>query len=64
MVKPSHEIYRYLLDTYGLKAEECIFVDDNAANIAAGEAVGIRGYLFDGDVSKLRTHLLTLSVIS
>lgn len=64
MVKPFGEIYQYLLDTYGLKAEECIFIDDNAANIAAGEAVGIKGYLFDGDVAKLRTHLLALSVIS
>ncbi len=64
MVKPNHAIYEYLLDTYGLKAEECIFIDDNAANIAAGEAVGIQGYLFDGDVSKLRAHLLALSVIS
>lgn len=64
LTKPDCAIYRYLLDTYGLKAEESIFIDDNAANIAAGEAVGIRGYLFDGDVEKLRAHLAELSIIS
>jgi putative hydrolase of the HAD superfamily len=64
LVKPNQAIYQYLLDTYHLKAEECIFVDDNAANIAAGESVGIRGYLFDGDVEKLRAHLTALSIIS
>ena len=64
IVKPDRAIYQHLLDTYGLKAEECIFIDDNAANIAAGESLGVRGYLFDGDVEKLRTHLESLSIIS
>lgn len=40
--KPSLEIYRYLLDTYALKAEECIFFDDRAENTKAAEALGIR----------------------
>lgn len=60
LVKPDPAIYRYLLNTYDLKAEECIFIDDNAANIAAGEAEGIQGYLFDGNVENLRKHLSEL----
>lgn len=57
IVKPSGEIFRHLLDTYGLRAEDCIFIDDSEKNIAGAEAVGIRGYLFDGDAQKLRSGL-------
>ncbi len=46
MIKPDEEIYRYLLDQYGLKAEECIFVDDRGENIEGAEKVGIHGVLF------------------
>ena len=49
VIKPHPELYRILLDRYGLKAEECVFIDDNAANVAGAEAVGIRGILFEGE---------------
>ena len=52
--KPDREIYEYLLFKYGLKAEECIFIDDLPKNIEAANAVGIHGILFDGDVEKLK----------
>ena len=35
MVKPNGEIYKRLLSDYGLKAEECLFVDDREDNCAA-----------------------------
>ena len=47
-IKPYPELYRILLDRYGLRAGECIFIDDNAANVAGAEAVGIHGILFKG----------------
>lgn len=56
-VKPDRAIYDYLLDTYALNPEECIFIDDNPANIAMAESLGIAGYLFDGDAVKLRAYL-------
>ena len=52
--KPDREIYEYLLFKYGLKAEECIFIDDLPRNIEAAKEVGINGILFDGDVENLR----------
>jgi putative hydrolase of the HAD superfamily len=52
--KPDREIYEYLLFKYGLKAEECIFIDDLPKNIEAANAVGIHGILFDGDVENLK----------
>ena len=57
IVKPSHAIYRYLLDTYGLDPATCVFVDDRAENIAGAERAGIAGYLFDGDASRLMDFL-------
>ena len=56
-VKPDRGIYDYLLSTYDLVPEECIFIDDNPANIAMAETLGITGYLFDGDAAKLRAYL-------
>lgn len=57
IIKPSREIFRHVMDTYGLKEEDCIFIDDSEKNIRGAENAGIRGYLFDGDVRKLRDTL-------
>ena len=59
-VKPHADIFQYLCDKNGLIPSECLFVDDNAANIAGAEAFGIHGYLFDGDVARLEAELETL----
>lgn len=55
--KPDPVIYNTLLENYDLKANECMFVDDRQQNIDGGEAVGIKGYLFDGDAAKLREFI-------
>ncbi len=60
MVKPNREIFEHLLERFALTADECLFIDDNAANIAAAKAIGIHGYLFDGDAVKLQTALNTI----
>ena len=39
--KPSREIFQHVLDTYGLKAEESIFIDDSIVNIRGAQAAGI-----------------------
>ncbi len=57
VLKPHPEIYRLLLSRYGLKAEDCIFIDDRLDNIEGAESCGIKGYLFDGDAGKLAEYL-------
>ena len=57
MTKPSREIFQYLLDTYSLQPETCVFIDDSPKNIAGGEAAGIQGILFDGNAENLRKQL-------
>ena len=46
MVKPNHDIYEYLLATYDLKAEECVFFDDKPENIQAAIEIGMKGIVF------------------
>lgn len=56
-VKPMPEIYRHVLDTYGLQAEECLFVDDMPMNVAGALQVGMKGFVFRGDADALRQEL-------
>lgn len=58
-VKPEPKIFRYVLDKYGLNADECLFVDDVAANVTGAENVGIHGYRFDGDAQALRSYIFS-----
>ncbi|MBR4995498.1 MAG: HAD family phosphatase [Alistipes sp.] len=46
LLKPDAAIYNCLLERYGLKAEESLFVDDNAANVEGARAVGMQGVQF------------------
>lgn len=57
IVKPTRDIFEYMFNTYGLKAGECLFVDDSEKNIRGAAAAGINGYLFDGDAQRLRKEL-------
>lgn len=47
MVKPEPEIYRLLLERYGLKAEECVFLDDMEVNVEAARKEGFAGIVFE-----------------
>jgi 2-haloacid dehalogenase len=48
LVKPDAAIYRLALDRFGLPATGTVFIDDNAANVAGADAVGMTGILFTG----------------
>ncbi|MBR2615870.1 MAG: HAD family phosphatase [Clostridia bacterium] len=56
-VKPNPEIYRHLLQTYDLVPRESLFIDDSQKNLDGAAAFGIKTYLFDGNVSALRSFL-------
>ena len=43
LAKPDPASYQTLLDRYGLKAEECVFLDDTVRNVEAAQALGIAG---------------------
>ena len=48
ITKPDPEIYRLLESRFGIKLEECLFVDDRQVNIDGAEAVGMQAVLFTG----------------
>lgn len=44
--KPDEEIYRRLLQRFGLQAQNTVFIDDNPDNIAAAQKLGFETVLF------------------
>ena len=57
LLKPDPALYRILLDRWSLRAEECLFVDDNPANVIGARAVGMDAVPFTG-ADDLRKMLL------
>ncbi|MBR3779710.1 MAG: HAD family phosphatase [Clostridia bacterium] len=53
IAKPDIRIYQYLLDTYNLNPDECVFIDDSVANIKAASELGIYGIVYT-DIENLR----------
>lgn len=47
LIKPDPAIYQVICDKYNLVPGECIFIDDNAANIASANEFGLNTVLFD-----------------
>jgi len=58
--KPGRRIYEELLSRYDLKAEECLFLDDQKENVEAGEALGIPSVFTEteADVLKVLDRLI------
>lgn len=47
LIKPDPRIYRLLLERYGLKAEESVFLDDLTVNVEAAREQGYHGIVFE-----------------
>ena len=48
LLKPDPAIYRLLLDTHGLAAGDCVFIDDSVKNVDGARAVGMHALHFTG----------------
>ena len=59
--KPAPRIYQALLDQYGLKASECVFIDDLSLNVEGAIHAGMPGLVFRG-VERLRGELAAMGV--
>lgn len=57
LVKPERGIYEALCEKFGLKKEECIFIDDNISNVEAAIFFGMSGIVFHGDAEELKEKL-------
>lgn len=60
MLKPEPAIFEHLLREYGLRARECVFIDDLQANVDAAAALGFAGVRFTcaGDCAQALSDLL------
>ena len=57
-IKPNLEIYRILLKRYGLKGEECVFIDDKPGNVQAALDAGFGyGFIYKFDDDALRAYI-------
>ena len=57
LLKPDQEYFRRALGTFGLKPEECLFIDDSPANAESAMRTGIHAVVFYGDAGRLRKDL-------
>jgi 2-haloacid dehalogenase len=62
LVKPDSAIYELAVARFGMLAEQLLFVDDRAENVAGAEAVGMRGHVFR-DARTLRDELERLELL-
>lgn len=52
--KPDDAAYKAFLDTCGIDAGSCIFVDDRLENVVAAQSLGYEGILFETTESTIR----------
>ena len=57
VVKPMREIYQIFTDRFLLDPEECLFIDDAPANVAAAITCGWNGIVFHQDAAQLRRKM-------
>jgi 2-haloacid dehalogenase len=62
LVKPDAAIYELAVRRFGMPAQDLIFIDDRAENVAGAEAMGMHGHLFR-DAAALRDELQNLRLL-
>jgi len=62
LIKPDKQIFKVLIDRYGVSAENTIFIDDNAKNINAAREIGMHAIRFENP-DQLEEELRSLKVI-
>ena len=57
LMKPDPAIYHLAIERFGIDPTGALFIDDNAANVAGAESVGIAAHLFK-DAATLEAELV------
>ncbi len=47
LIKPDPALFKVILERYGLKPDECVFIDDNLPNVEAARNLGINAIHFE-----------------
>ena len=56
LIKPEPAVFELMIKQLGVKADECVFTDDNSRNISAAVALGVSGIVF-GSTAQFRKDL-------
>jgi 2-haloacid dehalogenase len=62
LIKPDPRIYQHLLERHGLRAQDCVFIDDSAKNVAAAAEQGMHAIHYT-DPDALRARLQALQLL-
>jgi 2-haloacid dehalogenase len=62
LIKPNPAIFNLLLNRYNLKAEDCVFIDDNAHNIETANKLGLHAIRFTNP-DNLRQELQKIDIL-
>jgi putative hydrolase of the HAD superfamily len=62
LIKPEPAIYAHLLETFGLRGDETVFIDDTAVNLPPAQAFGIRTIRFE-DPAQCERELRALGCV-
>lgn len=62
VTKPDARIFEHLLDRFGIRAADAVFIDDAAANVEAAGRLGFHAIRFTGS-SELRVELARLGLL-
>ena len=57
LLKPDPSFYETALRQFSLDRSECVFIDDNSANVEGALRCGLDAIVFFGDVPRLRRQL-------
>ena len=63
LIKPDPAIYAHLLETFALRGEDTVFIDDTAANLPPARAFGIHTIRFD-DAAQCERELRVLGCLA
>ncbi|KAA5824748.1 HAD family phosphatase [Algibacter amylolyticus] len=59
LVKPNQDIFNFVLNENKLKAEECLFIDDNKDNIEAANTLNIKTWLINPETEDVKNLFTT-----
>lgn len=62
LIKPDAALFQRLIERYSVAPGSALFIDDSARNVAAAEALGLHGWLYQG-ADGLRAHLEALGLL-
>ena len=63
LLKPDKAFFDTALSHFGLRAEECLFIDDKEANVRGAAGAGVSGIVFGGSAERLREELANRKLV-